>query len=72
MSVHLTPKTFENRKTTKGIRPTTYCLAPTVLSENLFHDTKTHVEFLSTKEGRDAIINSHFNGIEEFFRQMNS
>ena len=70
MSVHNKPKTFEDRITSNGIRPTTYSHAPTVLSENLFHDTKSHVEFLAKKEGRDAIVKLHYDGIEEFFRKV--
>jgi N-acetylmuramoyl-L-alanine amidase len=70
IKVEIKPKTFNERETDKGIRPTTFSKAPAVLSENLFHDTKEHVQFLASKEGRDAIVNLHYEGIVNFFNEM--
>lgn len=38
-------------------------LCPAVLTENLFQDNKLDVDFLLSKEGREAIINLHVEGI---------
>jgi N-acetylmuramoyl-L-alanine amidase len=73
MSVHTTPKTFNherNGRCANGIRPTTFSYAPSVLSENLFHDTKSHIKFLASQKGRDIIVNLHYNGILEFFDKV--
>ena len=68
VNVHERPKVFET--SFAGIRPTTYALPPTVLSENLFHTNKNGVKFLGSKDGADFIARIHFDGIEEFFREM--
>ena len=68
VNVHQQPKVFET--SFEGIRPTTYALPPTVLSENLFHTNKNGVKFLGSKEGAEFIARIHFEGIEEFLREM--
>lgn len=67
--VYTEPQTFTSSR--NGYRPTTFPKAPSVLSENLFHDTKSHVKFLGSKEGRDAIVNLHYDGIVKFFEEIN-
>ena len=68
VNVHQRPKVFET--SFAGIRPTTYALPPTVLSENLFHTNKNGVKFLGSKYGAEFIARIHFDGIEDFFREM--
>lgn len=69
MSVHEEPKEFTN-ETKSGYRPTTFCKAPSVLSENLFHNTQTHIQFLASQKGRDAIVRLHYEGIMDFFANV--
>ena len=40
---------------------------PAVLTENLFKDNKADVEYLSTHEGKDAIVSLHFDAINQLF-----
>ena len=68
VNVQQRPKVFE--ASFEGIRPTTYALPPTVLSENLFHTNKNGVKFLGSKDGAEFIARIHFEGIEEFLRKM--
>ena len=60
-----TPLTFTESK--DGYRGLTYSKAPAVLTENLFHNTKSHVKMLGTAEGRNVIVQGICNGIEQFF-----
>lgn len=69
MVVKTEPQVFTS--SSNGYRPTTYSKAPSVLSENLFHDTKEHVKFLGSKKGRTAIVNLHYEGIVKFFDEIN-
>ena len=62
------PKTFV--KSYQGIRPTTYSLAPTVLTENLFHTNKGGVRLLGSKEGAQFFAKLHADGIDLFFEQV--
>ena len=69
MSVKTTPQTFTDEPG-KPYRPTTMSHAPAVLSENLFHDTKSHVKFLGSQKGREMIAEIHYQGIVAFFDEM--
>ena len=69
MSVKTTPQTFTDEPG-KKYRPTTMSHAPAVLSENLFHDTKSHVKFLGSQKGREMIAEIHYQGIVAFFDEM--
>lgn len=69
MSVKTTPQTFSDEPG-KKYRPTTMSHAPAVLSENLFHDTKSHVKFLGSQKGREMIAEIHYQGIVAFFDEM--
>ena len=39
---------------------------PAVLTENLFQDNKTDVEFLKSDEGREKIVDLHFNAVKKY------
>lgn len=69
MSVKTKPQTFSDEPG-KKYRPTTMSHAPAVLSENLFHDTKSHVKFLGSQKGREMIAEIHYQGIVAFFDEM--
>lgn len=69
MSVKTKPQTFTDEPG-KKYRPTTMSHAPAVLSENLFHDTKSHVKFLGSQKGREMIAEIHYQGIVAFFDEM--
>lgn len=47
-------------------------LCPAVLTENLFQDNKKDVEFLLSKEGKEAIINLHVHGILDYINLYNN
>jgi len=40
---------------------------PAVLTENMFQDNRTDVDFLASEEGMSTIINVHLAGLKEFF-----
>jgi N-acetylmuramoyl-L-alanine amidase len=42
---------------------------PAVLTENMFMDSKKDVEFLTSQEGIDKLINLHIIGIQKYFGQ---
>lgn len=44
---------------------------PAVLTENMFMDTKSDVEFLQSEEGIERLIKIHVNGIRRFFEDRN-
>ena len=46
----------------------TYC--PSVLTENLFQDNLSDVEFLLSDKGREAIINLHVEGIINYIKSL--
>ena len=48
------------------ITPTTRTYAPTVLSENFFHNNSEHVKFLAKKDNRILIARAHYKGIKKF------
>jgi len=43
-------------------------LCPAVLTENLFQDNKSDVEFLKSDEGKLAIVTLHINAIEKYLQ----
>lgn len=43
---------------------------PAVLTENLFQDNKEDVEFLLTEEGKQAIVDLHYNGIVNYLNGL--
>jgi N-acetylmuramoyl-L-alanine amidase len=43
---------------------------PAVLTENLFQDNLSDVEYLLSDEGREAIINLHVNGIINYIKSL--
>lgn len=43
---------------------------PAVLTENLFQDTKTDVDFLLSDKGREAIISLHVKGITNYIKSL--
>ena len=43
---------------------------PAVLTENLFKDNKADVDFLLSPEGKNAIVNLHFDGIVKYINSM--
>ena len=45
-------------------------LCPAVLTENLFQDNLSDVEFLLSDKGREAIINLHVNGIINYIKSL--
>lgn len=42
---------------------------PTVLTENLFQDNKEEVDFLLSEEGKQIIIDLHYNAIKKYIEQ---
>lgn len=42
---------------------------PAVLSENLFHDNKADVKFLTSEAGINAIVQGHVSGIMDYIKQ---
>lgn len=44
----------------------TKTLCPAVLTENFFMDNKFDVDYLLSKEGREAVVNCHINGIIKY------
>lgn len=46
-------------------------LCPAVLTENFFMDNKKDVEFLQSKEGKDAIVKCHVEGIIKYIESKN-
>jgi len=66
--VYSEPKVFS--ESYKGIRPTTYSLAPTVLTENVFHTNTNGVRFLGSKGGAAFFAKLHADGIDDFFMKM--
>jgi N-acetylmuramoyl-L-alanine amidase len=42
---------------------------PTVLTENLFQDNKAEVDFLLSEEGKQIIIDLHYNAIKKYIEQ---
>lgn len=65
--VNTTPQINKSQVAWKGI---TDLEMPSVLSKNLFHTTKAHVKFLASKTNREKIAQAHFDGIEQFFKDM--
>ena len=45
-------------------------LCPAVLTENLFQDNLSDVEFLLSDKGREAIVNLHVNGIINYIKSV--
>lgn len=43
---------------------------PAVLTENLFQDNKDDVDYLLSKEGQDAIVHLHINGIINYIKEQ--
>jgi N-acetylmuramoyl-L-alanine amidase len=41
---------------------------PAVLSENFFHDNIQDVEFITSDEGKAAVVKTHVDGIVEYFK----
>ena len=41
-------------------------LCPAILTENLFQDNKEDVKFLLSEEGKDAIVNLHYEGVVNY------
>lgn len=45
-------------------------LCPAVLTENFFQDNKDDVAYLESTEGREAVINTHIEGIIKYLNQQ--
>lgn len=43
---------------------------PAVLTENLFQDNKRDVEFLLSDEGKETIVNIHFEGLTNYIKEV--
>jgi N-acetylmuramoyl-L-alanine amidase len=43
---------------------------PAVLTENMFMDSKSDVEFLQSEQGINKLINIHVNGINRYFNNL--
>lgn len=43
---------------------------PAVLTENLFQDNKRDVEFLLSDEGKETIVNIHFDGLTNYIKEV--
>ena len=43
-----------------------HSLCPAVLTENFFMDNKSDLEYLQSQTGKQAIIDTHVEGIEEW------
>ena len=48
---------------------TTNSSCPAVLTENLFQDNKEEVDFLLSEEGKQIIIDLHYNAIKKYIEQ---
>ena len=46
-------------------------ICPAVLTENMFMDTKSEVEFLQSEEGIERLLKIHVNGIRRYFEDKN-
>ena len=44
---------------------------PAVLTENMFMDTKSEVEFLQSEEGIERLLKIHINGVRRWFEDRN-
>lgn len=44
---------------------------PAVLTENMFQDTKSDVEYLNSEEGKEQLLRIHVNGIRRWFEDRN-
>ena len=44
---------------------------PAVLTENMFQDTKSEVEYLNSEEGKEQLLRIHVNGIRRWFEDRN-
>lgn len=60
----VSPRELFNRASLAICRDT---LCPAVLTENMFHDNRADVAFLSSAEGIDAIVSLHAEGIADYF-----
>lgn len=68
-----------NLKGNRCVPPTKYWTAnftictdtscPAVLTENLFQDNKEEVDFLLSEEGKQVIIDLHYNAIKKYIEQ---
>ena len=58
-------------ESTQGYTGLSFCEAPAVLTENLFHTSKRGVRFLGSKEGAEFLAVLHADAIEEFFNTIN-
>lgn len=47
-------------------------LCPAVLTENFFMDNKFDVEYLNSKEGKDAIVRCHIDGIINYIKNRDA
>lgn len=45
---------------------------PAVLTESLFQDNKADVDFLLSKEGHDAVVQLHVNGVESYIKSLSA
>lgn len=45
-------------------------LCPAVLTENLFQDNKQDVEYLLSPAGKAAVIQLHFDGIQNYLKKL--
>ncbi len=45
-------------------------LCPAVLVENFFMDNKEDVKFLQSSEGKDSIVNTHVEGIDNYIKSL--
>ncbi|MCM1075929.1 MAG: N-acetylmuramoyl-L-alanine amidase [Lachnospiraceae bacterium] len=43
---------------------------PAVLTENLFQDNKADVDFLISKEGHEAIVKLHVDGVDKYIKSL--
>ena len=43
---------------------------PAVLTENMFQDNKSDVEFLKSEEGKEKIVSLHFNAIKKYIEEF--
>ena len=43
---------------------------PAVLTENMFQDNKDDVEFLKSEEGKEKIVQLHFNAIKKYIEEF--
>jgi N-acetylmuramoyl-L-alanine amidase len=48
----------------------TKTLCPAVLTENFFQDNREDVDYLLSKEGKEAIINCHLEGIRKYLKGL--